>query len=752
MTLQQKLLTTFLPIGLLPLVIAGGLSGVFTYHRTAQQAETRLRNLSIITAELTSKDLDNKTTLLLSIAANPLILEAVRTGAKQAEAANLPELPIPHVEAKFSQNKRLQPNPVIDNYLRDITRVGNFAELFFTDQYGFNVAYSQPTSDFVQRDEQWWVNGKQLKRWIGVPAFDQSSQKVTIEIIHAIHDPASHQFLGVLKGGYDASHLKYLKQELQNLQFHQSEQVQILALEDTLTAIATITAQGISTTQEIPGKADLPQQIRQLQRLSEQTISPIYQEVRLSTWTDRDRQYTLATIPGTNWVAVTSVKLAQIQADAYQLASLFGLFFLGLGVATTGVILRFSRKLSAPLNDLADVAQQVTKKADFSIQAKVGVPDDEVGILARSFNLLLQRVQQLLHEQTVAQQKLAVYNQTLEQKVHERTQELAVYNQTLEQKVQERTLELHQKALDLEQTLQQLQQTQSQMIQAEKMSSLGQLVAGVAHEINNPVNFIHGNLSHVQEYAEALLNFIQLYQTHYPTPAPEITAEAIAIDLEFVQADLPKTLDSMRLGTDRIRQIVLSLRNFSRVDEAELKVVDLHEGIDSTLLILQHRLKARPEHPEILVVKDYGDLPLVECYPGSLNQVFMNLFVNAIDALEEKKLHQSDHVLQSTPNCITIRTAVLANQWVEIAIADNGMGMTETTRNRLFEPFFTTKPVGKGTGMGMPISYQIITEKHHGKLNCFSQVGAGTEFVIQIPVQQFLPQSNQLRHQLNLQA
>ncbi|MBD2043215.1 ATP-binding protein [Microcoleus sp. FACHB-672] len=299
----------------------------------------------------------------------------------------------------------------------------------------------------------------------------------------------------------------------------------------------------------------------------------------------------------------------------------------------------------------------------------------------------------------------------------------------LEDRVEERTAEL-------KNTLEELQRTQSQVVQSEKMSSLGQLVAGVAHEINNPVNFIHGNLTHVQECTESLLEFVELYQQHDPNPAPEIQSLAEDIDLEFLQEDLPKMLASMKLGTERIRQIVLSLRNFSRMDEAEFKAVDIHEGIDSTLMILQHRLKATSERPAIELVKDYAELPLVECYAGQLNQVFMNILVNSIDAIDESNAQRTYQNIKEHPNRITIRTSTVNAEWVKVAIADNGVGISKEIQQRIFNPFFTTKPLGKGTGMGMSISYQIIIEKHGGKLECFSLPGEGTEFIIQIPLRQ----------------
>jgi PAS domain S-box-containing protein len=296
--------------------------------------------------------------------------------------------------------------------------------------------------------------------------------------------------------------------------------------------------------------------------------------------------------------------------------------------------------------------------------------------------------------------------------------------------------QLRQQTEDLEATLQKLKRTQAQMIQSEKMSSLGQLVAGVAHEINNPTNFIHGNLSYIEQYTQDLLKLLKLYQENDLNTCSEIQDLLDEIDLEFIQEDLPKTIKSMKVGTERICEIVLSLRTFSRMDEAEFKEVNVHEGIDSTLMILQHRLKEKAEFPAIEVIKNYGNLPSVQCYAGQLNQVFMNILVNAIEAIEEKNSKCTIEEIQANPNQITIRTAVVDSNWIEIAIADNGIGMSEQVQKQILNPFFTTKPVGKGTGMGMSISYQIITERHDGKLQCFSTLNQGTEFVIKIPIRQ----------------
>lgn len=294
--------------------------------------------------------------------------------------------------------------------------------------------------------------------------------------------------------------------------------------------------------------------------------------------------------------------------------------------------------------------------------------------------------------------------------------------------LQKSEAESREKAEKLQQILNELLETQAQLIQAEKLSSLGQLVAGIAHEVNNPINFLRGNLYPVNNYIQYLLDLVNLYQQEFPMPGVEISQKIEEIELEFIIEDLPKLLNSMNIATERICELVKSLKNFSRLDEADMKPVDIHSGIDSTLLILNHRLKEKPNCPTIQVLKEYANLPQIECYPGQINQVFMNILANGIDALEESIAKGKNSAPQ-----IRIVTKLIDKKWIMIKICDNGMGIPQNIQSKLFDPFFTTKPIGKGTGLGLSISYNIVVEKHKGLLKCISNPSQGTEFTIKIP-------------------
>jgi signal transduction histidine kinase len=378
---------------------------------------------------------------------------------------------------------------------------------------------------------------------------------------------------------------------------------------------------------------------------------------------------------------------------------------------------------------------------------------------------------EILERQRAELELLKAHDQ-LKVQVEERTAQLTQANEQLKQDILERKrieaalrqseAQLRQQATTLQAALKELHSYQTQLIQTEKMSSLGQLVAGIAHEINNPINFVYGNIAYASQYIQDIMHLLELYNQHYSQPVKEITEEAERIDLEFVKSDLPKLLSSMKLGADRIRDLVLSLRNFSRLDEAEMKSVNLHDGIDSTLLILQNQLRSSAGRLEIIVIKEYGNLPLVECYAGQINQVFMNLLSNAIDALEELRTPDSPFLMNHAhcpipspwikihteiKNIRNYENATQSSQYLGgeplrniqqavIRISDNGCGVTEAVRRRLFDPFFTTKSVGKGTGLGLSISYQIVVKKHGGRIDCISRPGQGTEFVIEIPILQ----------------
>ncbi|MGK7888571.1 MAG: ATP-binding protein [Leptolyngbyaceae cyanobacterium] len=413
--------------------------------------------------------------------------------------------------------------------------------------------------------------------------------------------------------------------------------------------------------------------------------------------------------------SLTSLANAQVQTF------LISLLFFMLAASLT-VLLR--RSITQPIRRLTQVAMRIGK-GNLNLEASVE-SQDEVGTLAQVFNVMTRRLKQSLV--------------TLEE-----------YNQDLEQKVTSRTQELEAKNVQIQNTLADLQKTQAQLIQTEKMSSLGQLVAGVAHEINNPVNFIHGNLSPLADYTQDLIQFIDHISAAHPELAQTIETESEAIDLDFVRQDLPMILSSMNMGTKRIREIVLSLRNFSRLDEAEVKTIDLHDGLESTLLILQNRLRAKGDRDAITVTRHYGSLPQVECHAGQMNQVFMNILANSLDALDDAAEDAEWQATRDRPE-LTIRTSVKSDQTVMISIEDNALGIPDPIHQHIFEPFFTTKDVGKGTGMGLSISYQIVTETHQGTLSCHSKPGQGTQFLIQIPIQKNIQSTAQSPSQPTIQS
>lgn len=587
---------------------------------------------------------------------------------------------------------------------------------YTTDDQGNRIAINEPF-DFDNFNEAWYTEPVAARRpvWSRIYTwmFPGGYPYITASAGRPIYDE-NNQLLGMVAADI---HLLKLSEFLRNLDISQAGQVFIVERDGTLIANSSdqqpfkLVNGEIERIKAVDSPDPLIQNIAQQLLRSRNGFDTISgtKELHLRF---NDEHYFVDIRPwqdefGLDWVTVVAVPESEFMAQIHANNRITMLLCVGALIVAIGVGLATARLIARPIRRLNQASESIAAgDLEKTVEAS-GI--QELDLLAQSFNHMAKQLQETFRA-------LEASNEELEDRVDERTHELKM-------------------------ALSELRRTQMQVIQSEKMSSLGQLVAGVAHEINNPVNFIHGNLTHVEAYAQDLLHIIELFQAYYPEPADEIQAEMEQAELDFVRDDLPKLLASMKVGTNRIREIVLSLRNFSRMDEAEMKAVDIHEGIESTLTILHNQLKANSQRPEIQVIRKYGDLPLIECYAGQLNQVFMNILSNAIDALDEMNKKRTLDEIKANPNQITIRTAV-QNQQVQIAIADNGPGMPDEVRHRIFDPFFTTKPIGKGTGMGMSISYNIITEKHGGTIECISTYSRGTEFIIRIPVCQLCRDGN----------
>lgn len=598
---------------------------------------------------------------------------------------------------------------------------------YSTDDLGNRIERIQ-IDDYVPTEDKWYLNAKEAEEpvWSPIYAAAGLDSYITVSASRPVYGPdqelqailvvdlllsSINQFLdqlritpsaqvfiidrqGQLVGSSSAEQYALVKNDTDSTRLDA-----IKSADPLIQAAATYIQQNLGGFQDISDAHSLKF------RFAEER-----QFLGISQWQD---EY------GLDWLVVTVIPesdfMTQIKINRRTTVLLSCLAL--LGVTTFGLLT--ARWISQPLALLGRASTKLAKAARDRTIVKQAASDidsshiSELNDLAQAFNEMAEELRQAFAD-------------------------LEAANVELEDRVDQRTTEL-------KETLHKLKVTQVQMLHNEKMSALGQMVAGIAHEVNNPINFVHGNLNHTKVYIGHLLELIELYQQKQTTPDSEIDEFIEEIDLEFLAADLPKLLQSMRLGSERIREIVKSLRTFSRLDEAEFKEADIHEGIDSTLLLLQHRIKGKSGQAAIEIIKDYEKLPKVKCYPGQFNQVLMNILANAIDALEEKATFSAIPLcekvepisaLSETHPVILIQTRLINNKMIRITITDNGGGIPEAIKTRIFDPFFTTKDVGRGTGMGLAISHEIIVQKHRGSISCVSVPGQGVQFIIEIPVQQ----------------
>jgi len=564
--------------------------------------------------------------------------------------------------------------------------------------------------DYEPRTDDWYTAGTKAQRptWSSIYTWEtgEPTKRLAVSASYPIYSEANQALKGVI--GIDFL-FDNLQKQLQTLNI--TPGTQIYLLENDGKMIASSTSESFS--QDSTGAI----QRTSLQNTQDPVLKSLNNLLRFQGGTvlnnaelERDlngqpyfiRALSWNGLEGLDWRIVLAIPRHDLMREVdSSTESTIGICALALaGSVILGIIT--TRAISRPVQQLAEAAER------FAIDQKQTLPPRspiiELSALSRSFDHMGTQLKASFDDLEAANHHLEVTNLDLEYRVEERTRELS-------------------------EALANLKQTQAQLIQTEKMSSLGQMLAGIAHEINNPTSFVYGNLDYIQEYMTGLLTLLDLYQTTYPNPSPEILDFQEELSLDFLIDDLPKVVGSMREGAERIRNIVQDLRNFSRMDGLDLRQVDLHEAIASTLMILGHRLKGNGSQPAINVVKQYGETHLVDCYPGLMSQVFVNLLVNAVDALEEAALQGRC----PSPE-ITISTELRSsdNHFV-VRIRDNGSGIPDHVRQRMFDPFFTTKPVGKGTGLGLAISYQIVADKHGGQLLCTTDERWGTEFMIAIP-------------------